>query len=558
MTSFDGGEPLIPQCGAEGSAIARCGDGKKAGRRQTGAHCAGVARGLQCAEESAHAAVCRIGAIIAGAEIACGQPMCLPKPARPCSPRQIALRLPTAQSDRIGREGDMRNRIGLAGIALLTFVGLAQAAPRGGVVPRIAPQWQQDVAMTSCGRDGGYALDVLPGVGALVRVDDRLTAYSPRGDLRWQASLDCNDPLTVRWERAVLTPDGGAWALTWGPAYGEHTLYRLDPRGQVSASVALTFAAEIGGIMALSGDDAGVVVVHVSYDTIGWRRYDLASGTVEALDHQVDEIPYYRTRYETKALADGGLGLEFGDSICELAACPPPFLTHLVASLASDGELRWVVAGGAGIAHFDAQGEAWIVGFEVGVWVPQFLHSVTPAGEIGPDIPLMGVSGWIRGFYGPHAGRLLVHTSDLNRDYLWSIDAAGNLLASRELENGFFLVLDDAERDLVVFEYDGDRECALRIDALSLQETACYRLDEMAEPYTVLHGSRLLDDGTLYATFAAPGNGEDARIILARFDTPAPASDAASRRQRAQSGRALLGAPSLRPAVPRNAGRPVD
>lgn len=451
----------------------------------------------------------------------------------------------------------MRKRLGLAGIALFVATASVQAVPRGEVLPRIAPQWQQDVEMTSCGREGGYALDVRPGVGALVRLDDRLTAYSPLGELRWQASLNCGEPLTVHWERAVLTPDGGAWALTWGPAFGEHTLYRLDAQGQVSASVALTFAASIGGIMALSGDDAVAVVVHVSDDTIGWRRFDLASGNVEALDHPVDEVPYPRTRYETQALTGGGLGLEFGDRICELAACPPPYLSYLVASLTSGGDLRWHVAGGAGIAHFDVQGGVKIIGFEIGVWVPQTLRSVTPAGEIGPDITLTGISGGIEGFYGSHVGRLLIRTGDLNHDYLWSIDAAGNLLGSRVLEHGFS-VLDNAERDLLVFEYDGDRECALRIDTLSLQTTACYRLDETAEPYPAPNASRLLDDGTLYASFAAPGNGEHARIILARFDTPEPASDAASRRHRAYSGRATLGAPSLRPAAPYNAARPVD
>lgn len=132
----------------------------------------------------------------------------------------------------------MRKWIGLAAIALLAISASAQAATRGDAMPHIAPQWQQDVDIP-CGQSqyggGPYSLDVRPGVGVLVRTDKRLAAYSPQGELRWQASIDCDGVPYLKRERAVLTPDGGAWALLGGE------MQRFDAQGQVSATVTLGF-----------------------------------------------------------------------------------------------------------------------------------------------------------------------------------------------------------------------------------------------------------------------------------------------------------------------------
>jgi hypothetical protein len=453
----------------------------------------------------------------------------------------------------------MRKRLGLAGIGLFLAATSVQAAPRGEVVPRVAPQWQQDIEVASCEPVyGGYAVEALAGIGALVRMDKRLVAFTPQGDVRWQQSAPCDQPRTPSWEKAIPTPDGGAWAVSVGPGYGGGLLQRLDGQGQVGASIELEFDLFSGvRVLSLSGDDETAVVVNVADDEIEWRRYDRASGILDAVDNPLEDTLYRRT-YEARPLADGGVGIAFGEDYCDLAVCPPVVLVYLLAPLDRDGNLRWHVAGSAGIPLFDPQGGADIVGVDYyNEEGPRFLRRVTPDGEVAPDIALTGITGRLISAHGPHAGHELIVTSEIEGEMLWSIDRAGNVLASHALEHRI-AVLDESARGLLAWQSAGDPACMLRIDPLSLRVTACFRLEESAEPYSVPNASRLLDDGSLYASFAVPANGDDARIVLARFDAPATAYDAASRRHRAYSGRAMLGAPSLRPAVPGTAGRPVE
>ncbi len=420
----------------------------------------------------------------------------------------------------------------------------AQAAPRGDSIPEISPQWQQDVDIP-CGQSryggGPYALDVRPGVGALVRTDKRIAAYSPEGELAWQASMPCDRPPFLNWEQAILTPDGGAWVLLAGYGYG--VLQRFDDKGQVSASVDLGLDYSDRVILALSGDDESAITVHATGNTIEWRRVELASGAVELREHVLDS-DLYRIAYEPRPLADGGLGMAFGTFYCDLAACPPPILEYLLAPLTSEGDLRWQVEGRAGIPLFDPQGSADIIGVDTyNLDGPQFLRHVTAEGEVEPDTQLTGITGRLIDAYGPYAGRDVILTADQNGDeHLWSIDRAGNLLETRALQHRI-TALDRSLHGLLVWEPDGDAARLLRIDPLSLQATTCFRLDEVAEPYDLANSSRLLDDGTLYASFAAPANGEfgsddHPRIILARFAVPA--AGGAERRQRAITARAQL------------------
>src|SRR3546814_6691017 len=83
------------------------------------------------------------------------------------------------------------------------------------------------------------SVDAVPGVGVLVAAWNTLAAYSPDGVLRWSAAT-CEWCVDSEWMRAVLTADGGAWAITYAPLDVGYELKRHDPEGFVILSVPVT------------------------------------------------------------------------------------------------------------------------------------------------------------------------------------------------------------------------------------------------------------------------------------------------------------------------------
>lgn len=424
--------------------------------------------------------------------------------------------------------------------ALLMSAAFARAQ-----VPDVAPRWQREVAGSPCG-DNYYSIDARVDAGVLVRMNERLAAYTPDGNLRWQVSVDCSGPSHTRWEKAILTADGGAWAIASGSGYGVHMLQRFDPQGQVGVAVALEFDSSFVGSTLFGDDDAAIVVLWDGF-SVEWRRLDSASGRLEMRSHELSD--YYRLFGSARLLDDGGVGVSLGIFPCDLGVCPPPPRIYDIARLGPDGGLRWQV-GGVGVPVLDAQGGADIVVVDVyNQEPPQFLRRVTPAGEVEADVALSGISGRLRGVYGPHAGRVVIRTVDESDAYsLWSLDRAGNLLASRTFDANV-VVLESAQGFLVK-DPDADPSCLQWIDPGSLRPRACFRFDQAAAPYAGFDQAQLLGVGILYATYSAPTDDAQSRIVLARFD--APALDAAERRHRARAARAILRAPALRPSAPRS------
>jgi outer membrane protein assembly factor BamB len=135
----------------------------------------------------------------------------------------------------------------------------------------------------ACAMPGAAMLDSIDAkasVGALANLGYRLIAYSPEGDLRWQV-INCEwcdgfasgDPW---WAAATLTEDGGAWAaertLALPPLAGTVTIKRIDPNGQIIASLATAAqAASIPAIRLLgAAHDAIVLQPALSYG-VTWQ-----------------------------------------------------------------------------------------------------------------------------------------------------------------------------------------------------------------------------------------------------------------------------------------------
>lgn len=418
---------------------------------------------------------------------------------------------------------------------IAAFCLTANASPQGKEVPEILPRWQQEVPVSACSGIH-YAIDGRVGAGVLVRRVRQLISFTAEGAVRWQASVPCSARDAPRWENAILTPDGGAWAIASGPDYYQYVLQRFDTQGQISTSIALDFDVRDGDLV-LFGDDHEAVIVMAGRQMLEWQRFDAASGIVQKRTHVLGDLTY---KFQSaRLLGDGGVGVTFFGIPCDMGTCPPDIAVYRLDRLASDGDLLWQVEGGGGLPLPDAQGGVDILGLGVNYRdPPRYLRRVTPAGEIGPDVALSGIDGELHNAYGAHADRVTLLTIDENdTNKLWSLDRAGNAVASRRFESHIYVV-DNSPLGLLVEMSDGDPSCLWWIDPLTLQSRACFRLDQAADSYGGFGGPQFLTDGTLYTRFSIPTDGEDPRIILAHFD--APPAGGAERRQRAITARAQL------------------
>lgn len=414
------------------------------------------------------------------------------------------------------------------------LAGAAGAAPEGWPAPEVAPQWTRILPGTI-----DYSLDARTGAGALVGADDRLVALAPDGTVRWIASR-CPGCGSSHWTHAILTDDGGAWALESAQESGTQRLVRLDAEGRLERSVPLEVALHpLHERHPLFGDSDHAIVLDGIGHAVRWQRVDLASGQVEARTIVLSEGSFFRLA-DARPLPDGGVSVAFGSSCGDIPVCPPPPLAYSIARLDSEGALLWHVAGG-GAAALDSQGGAHIIA--TGLDDSKYLRRVTPAGEVRPGILLQGLEyadRWPRVFvHGPHAGILALRvTSQPHVTTFWSIDLAGHVLATRRFDEDAY-VLDDSPLGLVVRAFDTGPAVAQWLDPASLETRAYFHvLHEEAEGPAGFGAARLLRDGTLYGAIAVPGTGEVPDTVLARFI--APGFTAPERRHRAQTGRALL------------------
>lgn len=416
-----------------------------------------------------------------------------------------------------------------------SIAGAVRAAPGGGAVPEVLPQWTHDLPAPI----DYYSLDARPRVGALVNARDQLIALAPDGAVRW-ITHSCPECSSSQWISATLTADGGAWALESAPEFETQRLVRIDAAGRIEWSVPLQVQLyPVSQRQPLFGNSDQAVVLDGVGHGVRWQRADLASGTIEERTIVISNSSYFRFA-DAHPLPDGGVSVAFGSSCGDIPVCPPPPVIYSIARIDATGTMLWHVEGG-GNAALDSRGGGNVVltgqdGFK-------YLRRVMPSGEVGPDILLEGldyVDRWPRVFLsGPYAGNLaLIVTSDADVTNLWSIDLAGHVGASRTF-NDYLFVLDDSPLGLVVRNVETGLDTAQWLDPLSLEALAYFRVpDDGAGGQSTFGATRLLRDGNLYGMVAVPGASEVADKVLGRFI--APGFTAADRRDHAQAGRALL------------------
>lgn len=359
------------------------------------------------------------------------------------------------------------------------------------------------------------SVDALPGVGVLVAAWNQLAAYAPDGELRWSA-LTCEWCVDSGWERAVLTPDGGAWAIEYSWQGGGYGLKRLDSEGFVLLSVSVTFDS---GPYSLFATNERAIIVQGDWHTVKWQRIDLDSGVLETRSHV---LPGGTFQFEfARLLADGGVTAALGPTSCDLT-CPPFPHTYIVVKLAADGSLEWWTPQGVGFVGLDGAGGANVIASNDPDSLQ--LRRVTPDGDVLPDIALPTEIRNPRGVYGPHAGRLLlVWYNDPDYTTFTSLDLDGNVLANRDLSRST-MVLDDSPLGLLATTEPFNATSAQWIDPVSLETRARFRFavagatDESTHFYP--DSWHLLADGSVYGADAHFNAWRLTEPRLARFSSP--------------------------------------
>lgn len=363
------------------------------------------------------------------------------------------------------------------------------------------------------------SVDAKPAVGVLANVSDRLIAYTPDGEVRWQTE-PCPWCSHGPWTQAVLTPDGGAWATqSYGCTACSVVLVRFDAVGNEVFSVTLEDHEDLFGGLALLGTDSDAVVVQAVSNDLVWQRVRSDTGQVET---QVHSLPMYP--FDIKAsrrLADGGVGLAVHISDCGVGICPPVPPPHdLLVRLTTDGALDWATSlaeTGVTTALHDTGEVSLVARAEDGTL---HLRRVAADGNMTADIALTDVTGVTEGLFGPYAGRLLLATNSGDAFRLWSIGTDGGVLASRELDP-YTLVRTDSPLGLLVWSPVDSPSLTRWIDPISLETRANFQIytDEVILDYSS-RVWQLLSDGSVYGAQAFRDSVELVRARLARFTAP--------------------------------------
>lgn len=361
-------------------------------------------------------------------------------------------------------------------------------------------------------------VDANVGTGVLATLDNRIAAFTPEGDLRWEA-YTCSWCVDHVWWDAKLSADGGAWAIDRVGASGPYRVNRLDAAGQVVLSLPFEFLDGPYDSYAFFGTDDQAIVIQAGNETLKWQRVSL--GTM--LETQVHTLALHPFLIQSaRNLSDGGISVALETAPCIIMCPPPPPPNYSIARLSADGELDWSVSFASGRAALDDEGGAYaVVSDEEGLW---HLRRVAANGSIATDIALPEITGTLIGAYGPIADRVLIVTylyPDTTKLHL--LDEGGNTLATRNMQDGM-RVIDDSPLGLLVSESPNRSPSLEWIDPVSLETRATFRFSDEdvvdGSVFTHVDTWRLLSDGTLYGTDTRRNGWGLLEPRLARFSAP--------------------------------------
>lgn len=326
------------------------------------------------------------------------------------------------------------------------------------------------------------------------------------------------------WPAAVLTADGGAWALRAKstPDGIRATLERIRPDGQIAFAVPAAAAAWGAGsttTVRLFAEPDRVIALTVATRRLVWQAVGLDGSPLGTSD-----IPMPDDRFDIRAArlnADRGLTVVAeGEILCSVG-CNPFHQSFL--RITTDGTLAW---------HHDTYYVDWpampmpdggvlVASANPAVDAPPLLQRFDPQGQAQVPIPLVGMqpNAYPTALSGPVDGRwlLLAWSYDDDAYALWSIDADGHVGASRfdaqespqAFGRGGFLV--------PMATPTGPRMQVL--DGITLQARITLPFGSGGSDDGFDYGPwywRMLDDGCVYGTWLSPIY----RLGLARYAMP--------------------------------------
>lgn len=369
-------------------------------------------------------------------------------------------------------------------------------------------------------------IDALEGVGVLANLGYRLAAYSPNGDLHWQATrceLCAHGIGFTLWGPAILNSDGGAWAIEGvrQTAGTTSTLLRLGASGETLATIPIAAAGNYPGGVLLGSDDGIVVLLPIGAfsNRILWQRAGNDGQLLETREYPIPDDDF--SIDSTRRLADGGVGVVAKGAVICSVGCNPHYVTIL--NLAADGTLRW--------RYQFPESDAAVVlnddGSAVAVLYPRDdgsprLRYIDALGEVTPDILLTGITPWTnpqKVLPGPMGSHLLFVDGGFTwHEELWRLDVDGNSIAMRPADSFFGWTLAPNPSGYLAAGAANNAEL-LASDTLATR--AYFRVfpsssGEGTGPWTW----RALDDGSVYSVFFRELPSGSYQMGVARFSVP--------------------------------------
>jgi hypothetical protein len=380
-------------------------------------------------------------------------------------------------------------------------------------------------ACEASGPTRARGIDVRPGVGVLVDLDSALVARDPDGNVRWHLEGCAFCPPyavgSVHHTPAILTADGGAWALRGAIAPGGSWLrasriVRLDAAGAVALEVPIVDDLANSEAARLLEIPDGVIVLTTrpGSASVRWQRVQTdGSGSSGA----ITVPPTARSvRFQDAAVrADGGFTVAIRHTSGELCfnVCPPVY--WLAVNIARDGSESWRFEPGTADTPMvvDDDGGVYIMSYDFTEGVAALQH-VSAEGTPNRRFPIRGyaTSAWDTQIHGPVDGRLLINRHGL----LASVRLDGTGLVRR---TGFPAVLAVAGRRTLILDYSDMSTVSLVDPATLVTIETLQAVGSGQAPSPDIGRWSLLANGLVYGVKSLLGPDDIYRATLARFDT---------------------------------------
>lgn len=385
-------------------------------------------------------------------------------------------------------------------------------------------------------------IDAMSDVGVLVNLGYRLVAIAPDGEPRWQSetcALCVAGIGYTRWDNAILSSDGGAWAVeatqqsegigaAWSMA-----IQRFDADGNLVSSTPFAMASQYwpNGV-ALVATPLQVIAMQPRFSPdlggrVIWQRTRSDGSVAEVRDYAMPDSDFEIAA--VRDMADGGVSLMVRSFVWCMVGCNPQYVS--VLRLGSDGEELWRYTFApdsfpAVALNADGSASAVLPSYS-GNSLPHF-RKIDTNGLASADIELTGVtpSTTPQRLSVAGVGQHLLRTDGgfpFHQD-LWLIDPNGQVLASRSIDTYRTPTLTSSPFGDLFADWTAGAADAELFDRDSLDTRVLFRFGNGSDPGSVPQSWRIADDGSVYAATAVYRQNGLRQATVARFSVPGSAA----------------------------------